>query len=135
MCAGRKHTVTFLMTDGDNVQWLLGPFASGAAWYGSPNRGKVSLGWTVSPALAELAPSVLAYFYEHANPGVDEFVAGVSGVGYYIPEKVPAKLVNPLAALTGAMVVSARSSAFMLLCVLRRCAVFVFCRAKRTCLW
>ena len=59
------------MTDGDNVQWLLGPFASSTSWFGSPDRGKVNLGWTVSPAMAEIAPNVLQYFYDHAKPGVD----------------------------------------------------------------
>ena len=70
--AARKHTVTFLMTDGDNIQWLLSGFASGPAWFGSPDRGKVAMGWTISPALAELAPNVMGYIYDHAHAGADQ---------------------------------------------------------------
>ncbi len=57
-------------------------------WYGSPNRGKVDIGWTVSPALSELAPTVLANFYANASnttQGRDVFIAGASGVGYSYP--------------------------------------------------
>eukprot|EP00698_Gefionella_okellyi_P001957 TRINITY_DN11836_c0_g1_i1.p1 TRINITY_DN11836_c0_g1~~TRINITY_DN11836_c0_g1_i1.p1 ORF type:complete len:670 (-),score=165.62 TRINITY_DN11836_c0_g1_i1:57-2066(-) len=83
-----KHTVCFLMTDGDNIQWLVTGFdTEGGPWFGNPSRGKVPLGWTVSPAMAEVAPSLLAHFYETAVPGMDEFVAGPSGVGYTIPDK------------------------------------------------
>ena len=38
------HTVTFLMTDGDNLQWLLSDFATSDKWFGSPNRGQVNIG-------------------------------------------------------------------------------------------
>jgi hypothetical protein len=83
------HAVGFLMTDGDNLQWLLRGFADPASdWWASPSRGKVALGWTLSPALAELAPSVIGALYgEAAAAGaVDGFVAGPSGAGYAFPE-------------------------------------------------
>ncbi len=86
------HTVCFLMTDGDNVQWLLNDFATSDHWYGSSLRGKVNLGWGVSPALAELAPTVLDYFYRQAansSSGRDYFVAASSGLGYMYPELFP----------------------------------------------
>jgi hypothetical protein len=56
-------------------------------WYGSANRGKVPIGWTISPALSELAPSVMKRFYSQIVPGMDNFVAGPSGVGYTVPDK------------------------------------------------
>jgi hypothetical protein len=76
------------MTDGDNIQWLLGDFADNANWYGSPDRGIVPIGWTVSPALAELAPTVLKCLYDSARSGSgsDYFVAGPSGMGYQYPD-------------------------------------------------
>jgi hypothetical protein len=98
-----KHTVTFLLSDGDNLQvkrplrrgdrndprlqWLIGgSFASPAnGWWGSSSRGSVAMGWTVSPAMAELAPSVLQRFYHEASPS-DVFVAGPSGVAYTFPD-------------------------------------------------
>lgn len=94
------HTVCFVMTDGDNVQWLLNDFASNSNWYGSPDRGKVSIGWTISPALCELAPTVMKYLYDHASNDDnkrDYFIAGPSGIGYFYPEQYPA--INSNAAL------------------------------------
>ena len=45
------HYVTFIMSDGDNQQWLLGSNYSSEKWYGSKNRGNFNLGWTLSPSL------------------------------------------------------------------------------------
>ncbi len=30
------HTVCFLMSDGDNIQWMLNLFAEDNRWFGSP---------------------------------------------------------------------------------------------------
>lgn len=87
--SGAVHTVCFVMTDGDNIQWLLNGFAVDQRWYGSPFRGKVNVGWTVSPAMATLAPTVLDYLYSEASStddGRDYFIAGPSGVGYIYPD-------------------------------------------------
>ncbi|MGQ8335852.1 GxGYxYP domain-containing protein [Sunxiuqinia sp. A32] len=86
------HTVCFLMTDGDNVQWLLNDFAIHQNWFASPDRGKVNLGWTISPALCELAPTVMKYLYDQSSKAEnyrDYFVAGPSGYGYFFPGKYP----------------------------------------------
>jgi hypothetical protein len=103
--AAAKHTVTFLLSDGDNLQvlcccartmascvtprlqWLIGgSFASPANdWWGSRSRSSVAMGWTVSPAMAELAPSILQRLYREASPS-DVFVAGPSGVAYTFPD-------------------------------------------------
>ena len=105
------HTVCFLMSDGDNVQWLMGTFANGNNWYGSNKRGTLNMGWTVSPALAELAPTELKYMYDTAATlpnGMDVFVAGPSGMGYVYPDYF-----NPLdsaAAITGRMMKKADMS-------------------------
>jgi len=98
------HTVCFVMTDGDNVQWILNDFATSVRWFGSPHRGEVPLGWTISPALSELAPTVLRYLYEQAapRPNADEFTAGVSGLGYVYPVRYPAEQLPAYAALTAA---------------------------------
>ncbi len=102
------HTVTFLFTDGDNVQWLLNNFATDARWFGSPARGQAPVGWTLSPAMAELAPTVMRRFYEMAAntaQGKDYFVGGVSGLGYIYPDlfKSPQDFAN-YANLTAAVV-------------------------------
>jgi len=88
----RKHTVAFLMTDGDNLQWLLNDFATGPAWWGSPQRGTVPMGWTLSAALPRVAAPVATMLYGQATvrsgPGsaCDVFVAGPSGAGYAYPD-------------------------------------------------
>jgi hypothetical protein len=83
------HTVTFLMSDGDNLQWVLDGFCTDPRWFGSLDRGSVSLGWTLGPTVADLAPAVLSYLYNgtaQPAPFRDVFVAGVSGAGYFYPD-------------------------------------------------
>ena len=56
-----KHTVSFMMTDGDNLQWTLGLWSTSQQWYGSKLRGQFPMGWTVSPSIVNLAPSAMEY--------------------------------------------------------------------------
>ena len=79
------HTVCFMMTDGDNIQWLGGGFESVPNWYGSPHRGEYNIGWTISPALAELGPTQMKYIYDSATVK-DGFTAAPSGLGYSYPD-------------------------------------------------
>ena len=83
-----KHTVAFMMTDGDNLQWTLGPWSTANTWYGSSTRGAFPMGWTLSPSIADLAPSALSYFFS-TKTNNDEFVAGPSGYGYMYPTTLP----------------------------------------------
>ncbi len=83
------HTVTFVMTDGDNVQWILNDFATSHRWFGHPQRGRVPVGWTISPSLQRLASPVLRWLYEAACPGRDVLVAAPSGLGYAYPSHMP----------------------------------------------
>lgn len=107
--AKAAHTVTFLLSDGDNLQvrscnstcimhaslltrppqWLVGGnFASPSNdWWGSSTRGVVPMGWTISPALAEVAPSILQRYYREASCS-DAFVAGPSGAAYTFPDAI-----------------------------------------------
>ncbi len=82
------HQVAFLVTDGDNVQWTLGGFPG---YFNQPSRGTFDLGWALPPALADLAPSVVRWFYDQSSTGAhrDHFVAGVSGNGYFYPSQYP----------------------------------------------
>ena len=90
------HYVAFLMTDGDNVQWVLNDFCSERrGWFGSAVRRAeggeaVPIGWTIPAALGELAPCVLEYLHRSALPGgADSFVAGPSGRAYVFPDLMP----------------------------------------------
>lgn len=85
------HTVCFVMSDGDNIQWILNSLAVSSDWWGSSDRGKVPITWTISPALIDLAPTVLDYFYRNASNnqntnGSDYFIAAPSGTGYDYPD-------------------------------------------------
>jgi len=94
---GGVHTACFLMSDGDNVQWILGGMALSPSYFSSPARGKVPMGWTLPPSLADLAPAALHYFYSRGTSS-DGFVGGVSGAGYFYPDLAAAAAAsNPLA--------------------------------------
>ncbi len=86
--------VSFILSDGDNVQWLMLNFCEGAEakqYWACPQRGALPFGWTI-PAmdLLQLCPYTLDYLRETASAR-DDFVL-MSG-GYYYPdwfgEKVP----------------------------------------------
>ncbi|MDD3223200.1 MAG: GxGYxYP family putative glycoside hydrolase [Clostridium sp.] len=83
------HYVTFVMSDGDNQQWNLGKEYSSTKWYGSPCRGKFNLGWSLSPSLYYLAPTVFNLYYKNtANGSInDYFIVPPSGNGYIYPSK------------------------------------------------
>ena len=85
------HYVTFIMSDGDNQQWLLGSNYSVKNWFGSSYRGKFNLGWSISPSIYYLAPTVFNKYYETASHSKynDNFVVPASGNGYMYPSKFP----------------------------------------------
>ena len=94
-----KHTVAFLMTDGDNLQWTLGPWSTSSSWYGSKLRGSFPMGWTLSPAIADLAPAAMNHILSQQTQR-DELVAGPSGYGYMYPTTLPASNRSSFAATT-----------------------------------
>jgi hypothetical protein len=60
------HYVAFVMSDGDNVQWLTNDFARSSRWFGSPHRGEFDMTFDLSPALAEVNPVAQKYLYDEA---------------------------------------------------------------------
>lgn len=83
--SARCHTVCIVMTDGDNLQWMLTGFTD-TAHYGSPLRGGFSMGWGVPASLFSAAPGMAARLYETQTPA-DEFVLQISGLGYTYPSQ------------------------------------------------
>jgi hypothetical protein len=82
------HYVAFVMSDGDNLQWIENNFGTSASWWGSPSRGKFNMNWEMPPILADFAPSILRYFQNNASntaTGRDFFVGALSGQGYMFP--------------------------------------------------
>lgn len=81
------HYVTFLGTDGDNVQYQVNGMYKNINGYGSPQRGTIPFGWGVSPAMLDIAPNCLSNLYKTQTPS-DNFFAAVSGIGYVNPDFV-----------------------------------------------
>jgi hypothetical protein len=83
-----RHYASLVLSDGDNVQWLMGNFTGGPeapSYYANPSRGKIPFGWGVSgPSLAQLSPRTLAEILGRATPN-DDFVF-YSGGGYFYPD-------------------------------------------------
>ncbi|ASZ13315.1 RICIN domain-containing protein [Chitinophaga pendula] len=85
------HTVCFVISDGDNVQWLLGTHDNPANW-NNPDRARLHVGWTISPALTELAPIIYEKYVDNClttPDGRNVLIAGPSGRGYYLPGRYP----------------------------------------------
>jgi len=80
--------VAFVMSDGDNIQWLTGGFATDPKFYGSPLRGKLPMTWEVSPLLSRFAPRVLQRIFATATVN-DDFVTGPGLPGYTFPSLLP----------------------------------------------
>lgn len=78
-----KVYICFNVTDGDNLQYIQQHFAS-AQWWADPNRGKVPIGWSMSPNAAELFPDILEYFL-NTKTDMDEFVTPTAGIGLVTP--------------------------------------------------
>nr|WP_243864314.1 GxGYxYP domain-containing protein [Paenibacillus castaneae] len=76
-----KVYVTYILSDGDNLQYMEGAFKE---FWASPNRGEVPLGWTVSPLMADAMPGVLDYLNRTATEN-DVLVSGPTGMGYTYP--------------------------------------------------
>ncbi|GAA0126846.1 GxGYxYP family putative glycoside hydrolase [Clostridium sp. CTA-19] len=83
------HYVTFIISDGDNQQWNLGSNYGSLKWFGSPYRGEFNLGWSLSPSLFFLSPTVFDLYYKTASNGTnnDYFIVSPSGNGYIYPSK------------------------------------------------
>jgi hypothetical protein len=79
-----RSAVSFIDTDGDNVQWLEGNFFSHPSYWGNTERGKIPFGWSCCfDHLAQLCPQAIerALVTRTTN---DWFVEW--GGGYYFPD-------------------------------------------------
>ena len=72
-----KIYVMFVVSDGDNIQY--NQHAMRLKW--NSGRGKVPINWTISPALCDVAPNMLNYYYSTATDN-DCLICGPSGYGY-----------------------------------------------------
>jgi hypothetical protein len=80
-----RSAVSFIETDGDNVQWLQGNFFLGnSSYWGNPDRGKFPFGWSCCFAhLTQLCPEAIDYA-ARTRSSSDFFIEW--GGGYYYPD-------------------------------------------------
>jgi putative glycoside hydrolase with GxGYxYP motif len=89
--------VSFTISDGDNLQY--DQHRMYHLWQDTA-RGSIPLGWTISPALIEAAPTLAAYYRGTATRN-DELVAGPSGAAYMWPSSWPAQHLDTFLRETG----------------------------------
>lgn len=78
-----KLYVAFILSDGDNLQYV--EHLMRKLW-ANPDRGKVPIGWTLSPAMVDAMPGALAYYWKTATEN-DALISGPSGYGYTYPNQ------------------------------------------------
>jgi hypothetical protein len=80
-----RSAVSFISTDGDNVQWFQNGFFSTAGdYWGSANRGKIPFGWSCCFAqLSQLCPEPIDLALSTRTPR-DSLIEW--GGGYYYPD-------------------------------------------------
>jgi hypothetical protein len=80
-----KIYVTFIVSDGDNLQAV--QHFTRRHW-DDPMRGQVPIGWTMPPAMVDVSPNILSWYWENATEN-DALVSGPSGIGYTYPARWP----------------------------------------------
>jgi hypothetical protein len=83
-----KHYVTFILSDGDNVQYMLNNYYQSSRTFGAEDRGEIPFGWSIAPTMYDLAPTVLKEYYDNAS-AKDYILPGVSGAAYFYPDAMP----------------------------------------------
>ncbi len=82
-----EKLISFVLSDGDNVQWLMLNFCQGDEgkfYWGDPYRGKLPFGWTIPAVdLLQLCPYTLD-FLRDSQIAADDFI--LYGGGYFYPD-------------------------------------------------
>ncbi len=75
------HTVCLVMSDGEDLQWLMSDFTTSDAWYGSSLRGEFAVNWGVPHTVYDVAPPLISYL-GHSATDNDDFVLQLPLLGY-----------------------------------------------------
>lgn len=73
--------IAFVISDGDNLQFLCGRFLWDKRYWSNPLRGKFPVTWEIPTVAAEVTPRILEYIYSTATPN-DGIVSGAGLPGY-----------------------------------------------------
>ncbi len=85
-----KIYIAVVYSDGDNENvWRL--FFKN--FFDSPLYGKFPLSFGIGPAMIDLQPAVMQWYYENASHNT-EFISDVSGIGYMRPDDYASKFFN-----------------------------------------
>lgn len=80
----KRSCVSFILTDGDNIQWLETTFYSNESFWGCPDRGKIPFGWSCCFAhLDQLGPMIIDQMFA-TKKSHDHLIEW--GGGYYYPD-------------------------------------------------
>lgn len=88
----KRSMHSFVMSDGDNMQWSIGNFINNPSYWGSPLHGKFPMSWTMCPFnLAMMAPDVWNEMVRSkpSNVSMVEY-----GGGYQYPDLFAKKRAN-----------------------------------------
>ncbi|MDH4372879.1 MAG: GxGYxYP family putative glycoside hydrolase, partial [Verrucomicrobiota bacterium] len=85
-----ERVVAFVVSDGDNLQWVGGRFVDDPGFWASPLRGRFAVTWEMPPEAWVMAPRILGKILGMASPN-DDFIAGPSGYGYQFPSHLPGR--------------------------------------------
>ncbi|HBG25566.1 MAG: hypothetical protein A2Y10_05060 [Planctomycetes bacterium GWF2_41_51] len=96
--SSKAKFVSFLMSDGDNVQWQMGRFAFNESFWANPEHGKFPMGWSSCLAqLAQVCPEAIDYL--SATQPDNSTLVEFSG-GYFYPDLFAVNRSNRLEVLT-----------------------------------
>jgi hypothetical protein len=96
--SNQQSAVSFVLSDGDNVQWLQGNFFRHPSYWATPERGRYPFGWSSCFAqLLQLCPSAMDFAFATRSTN-DSFIEW--GGGYYYPDHFGANRSNRWELLT-----------------------------------
>jgi hypothetical protein len=85
-CGSAELDVVIGLSDGDNLIVSTGLYPTSAYWL-SADRGKLPIAWSISPALATVAPAVLDYYAR--TIAKDDQLVTMIGAGYAYGSQMP----------------------------------------------
>ncbi|MCP4180635.1 MAG: hypothetical protein GY756_22970 [bacterium] len=114
-----KTYVCFIVSDGDNLGWIMN-MGNSSKWWGSSSRGLVPIGWTMPPSLINFAPNIWNWYIEGDNQDYvdglngraaiqtknDEFIVGPSGLGFTFGKVIATDALNTFMKKTNMHVVT-----------------------------
>ncbi len=80
----KENTISFAMSDGDNIGWFMGDICYNRHYWSSPSHGDFPFGWTTCIAgLSQVSPETAGFLFETQRP--DTTLIEFAG-GYHYPD-------------------------------------------------